>query len=139
MELLLKDRAQDVLENISPALAQGRTVIIDRYILSNAAYQGALPGGDPGAILAANKAFPWPDLTIILEVEVFEGLCRIGRRGETEEAFENAPYLSKVKEIYDRLSLPGLARLSSQAPPDEVFEAISKLAESLFSKPPLHP
>jgi dTMP kinase len=124
LELFVKDRAQDVEQNILPALAEGRTVIVDRYILSNAAYQGALPGGDPEAVLLANAQFPWPNLTFLLEIDPEEGLSRVAKRAEVETAFENAPYLAKVKAVYDAQILPGLIRLDSTRPQEEVFAAI---------------
>ena len=133
MEILIKDRAEDVELNIAPALAEGRAVLMDRYILSTAAYQGALPGGDPEAILAANANFPWPDATFLIEVEPSEGLGRVGRRGQIEAAFENAPYLSKVKEVYDRLNPPGLVRLNGMAPPDEVHAKITQVVADLMA------
>ena len=135
MSLLLKDRAEDVDNNISPALAQGRAVIMDRYILSNVAYQGALPGGDPDSILKANGKFPWPDLTFLLEVEVSEGLERVSKRGEVEEAFENAGYLEKVKKIFDAAACEGLVRLKSQFSKDLLFGRVKDVVDQFLSSP----
>jgi dTMP kinase len=41
LELFLKDRAEHVEQLIRPALEAGKVVILDRYYLSTAAYQGA--------------------------------------------------------------------------------------------------
>jgi dTMP kinase len=131
LDLFVKDRAQDVERNISPALAAGRVVILDRYILSNVAYQGALPGGDPEAIFAANAGFPWPERTFLLEIDVAGGLGRVSKRGAVETAFENAPYLARVKAVYDALDRPGLIRLDSSRPEAEVLERIVAEVQSL--------
>jgi dTMP kinase len=124
LEYLIKDRAHDVVLNIAPALAEGRTVIMDRYILSNVAYQGALPGGDPVAVIKANQGFPWPEATFLLEVGVLEGLRRASARGTLETAFENEAYLTEVKKVYDGLEAPGLVRLDGSLPEGEIFERV---------------
>jgi dTMP kinase len=38
MDYFVRDRAEDVAQNIGPALLAGRPVLADRYILSNVAY-----------------------------------------------------------------------------------------------------
>src|SRR5690606_18005812 len=61
-ELFLKDRQEDVHQNIQPVLDAGGIVCIDRYYISSMAYQGAL-GIDPAVIQRENEAFaPAPDL-----------------------------------------------------------------------------
>ncbi|MDR1608361.1 MAG: dTMP kinase [Deltaproteobacteria bacterium] len=121
LELFVQDRAEDVAQNIRPALSLGQVVILDRYIISNLIYQGAL-GLDLAEILKANQDFPWPDATIILDVDPAVGLKRVEFRGEPlQKAFENWPYLSKVKAILDDIEinlgphrLSGLFRLNAQ-------------------------
>jgi dTMP kinase len=132
--LFVKDRAEDVELNIKPALAAGRTVIVDRYILSNMAYQGGLPGGLPGRVLAANAAFPWPDLTFLLEIGVEAGLRRVAGRGAAEPTFENAPYLARVKAVYDSLRLPGVLRLDASLSKEAVFGRVVEAVEALMSR-----
>src|SRR6188472_1861497 len=48
LALFLKDRAEHVERLILPALEVGKVVLLDRYYLSTAAYQGAR-GADPAA------------------------------------------------------------------------------------------
>ncbi|MDR1676816.1 MAG: dTMP kinase, partial [Deltaproteobacteria bacterium] len=81
MKLFLADRAWDVEHNILPALKDNRCVIIDRYILSNVAYQGARGLMDPQLIFEANLPFPQPNLTFLLELSVQVGLGRVMDRG----------------------------------------------------------
>ncbi|MDR2443322.1 MAG: dTMP kinase [Deltaproteobacteria bacterium] len=123
IKLFVQDRSIDLEENIIPALNEGRTVIIDRYILSNVAYQGALCS--PKEVLEANQNFLWPHLTFILEIDVLTGLSRAKKRGPLQTAFENAPYLDKVKAIYDAFDGPGLIRLNAKLPIEEIFTSIT--------------
>lgn len=125
LDLFLKDRAEDVAQNIAPALLAGRPVICDRYILSNIAYQSAL-GLDEKYIRDRNQAFPWPDLTVILETPVETGLARIARsRAEgADAAFERPDFLGRVKKSFDRQNFPGLLRLNGQLPPAEITALI---------------
>ena len=54
LELFLRDREDDSRRNIIPALDSKRSVVMDRYFHSNAAYQGAM-GLEAGRILAENR------------------------------------------------------------------------------------
>ncbi|MDR1545961.1 MAG: dTMP kinase, partial [Deltaproteobacteria bacterium] len=128
MELFLADRAWDVRTNLEPALAQGRAVVMDRYLLSQAAYQGALGLQTPAEILQANAGFPWPDLTFVMEIAPDEGLARAAERGLTDPVFEKLDYLVKVKAVYDDFDLPGLLRLDARRPPAELAAEIGRQA-----------
>ena len=137
LELFVRDRAENVAQNIAPALLAGRPVIADRYILSNIAYQSAL-GLSEGRIQKANAAFPWPDLTVILNTPVETGLARIasGREGGPDIAFENRDYLSRVKEVFDRQHFPGLIRVDGQGEPQSITgQIVAALREKGFIRP----
>ena len=85
---------------LSPALAAGRVVILDRYYFSNAAYQGAA-GLDSAEILAQNQAFaPKPDLLLLLDLPPALGLSRIAARGDRANAFENEANLTRCRDIF---------------------------------------
>ena len=132
LDWFVRDRDEDVNKNIGPALLAGRPVLADRYILSNLAYQSAL-GLDEKFILKLNDRFPWPDLTVILEIPVETGLARIasGRAGGLDAAFELPDYLKKVKEGFDRQNLPGLLRLDGRQDPANSVQAIMNELEKL--------
>lgn len=92
-EALLHTAARhDHLERtVRPALANGQWVVCDRYVDSTVAYQGYGHGLAPETILSlhrqANMGF-MPDLTLILDLPVEEGLSRAGRRGSGEDRYE---------------------------------------------------
>ncbi|MFP4198095.1 MAG: dTMP kinase [Halanaerobium sp.] len=80
-EILLyaADRAQHVKEIIKPALKQGKIVISDRFADSNLAYQAAGRGLDYELVYQINDWVidsTWPDLTLLLDIDIKEGLKR---------------------------------------------------------------
>jgi dTMP kinase len=80
--LFMASRAQLIGEIIVPALAAGRTVLCSRFVSATCAYQGAA-GYDPRRVVElARFAIDthWPDVTVLLDVDVQEGFERIGRK-----------------------------------------------------------
>lgn len=87
--LMAADRAQHVVDVIRPALAQGCTVITDRYTPSSIAYQGYGRLLDPAEV--ANLS-AWatqelqPDLVLLLEVPLSVSVERTGGARDRLEA-----------------------------------------------------
>jgi len=124
LDFFVRDRAEDVDRNIGPALLAARPVLADRYILSNIAYQSAR-GLPEATILKANAPFPWPDLTILVEVPVKLGLARIAERtGGREAGFEEENYLELVRTVFDRQEGPGLFRVDGRTPPEAALALV---------------
>lgn len=125
LQYFLNDRRQHADELISPSLAAGKVVILDRYYFSTMAYQGAR-GFDPAEIRRLNEDFaPVPDLLIILDLDVDVALERIGVRGDTANEFEKRDNLERCREIF--LSLkdePFVAVIDSSGSLDDVQSAI---------------
>lgn len=121
LELFLADRREHVEQVIAPALAAGKTVILDRYYFSNMAYQGAI-GFDPTEIRRRNEAFaPVPDLLFILDLDVDTALSRIGGRGDTANEFEKRENLERCREIFLSLQNEPFARvIDTRGTMDEV-------------------
>lgn len=80
--LFMASRAQLVGEVIAPALTANHVVICDRFVSATCAYQGAAGYDIARIIELAGYAIgdTWPDLTIVLDIDVKEGFVRTGRR-----------------------------------------------------------
>jgi len=90
--LLMYAARRDHLERvIEPALSRGAWVVCDRFHDSTRAYQGAAGGADPALIKCLEDHVVGalvPNLTLILDLPVAEGLARAGGRGGGEDRFE---------------------------------------------------
>lgn len=126
-------RAQLVRERLAPLLDAGRTVVLDRYVDSSLAYQGAGRGLGVGEIAALN-AFATggltADLTFYLRVPPEVGAARLdGERDRLESA--GADFFARVVEAYDALAEAATDRyvvLDATRPPAEVLaEALKHL------------
>jgi dTMP kinase len=73
--LFAADRLDHLTSQIEPRLARGEDVILDRYILSSLAYQGATVSHE--FIAAANRYARKPDLTLFLYVPANIALDRV--------------------------------------------------------------
>lgn len=84
-------RRDHLVRTIWPALDAGRWVLSDRFADSTMAYQGYGHGVDRATIAmlyaAAVGTFK-PDLTIMLDIPVEDGLARAGARGNGEDRYE---------------------------------------------------
>lgn len=84
-------RRDHLVRTVWPALERGEWVISDRFADSTLAYQGYGHGLAPalleGLAAAATGGFR-PDLTLILDLPVPEGLRRAGGRGGAEDRYE---------------------------------------------------
>ena len=116
-DLFIADRREHVAEVIAPAMAQGETIVLDRYYYSTMAYQGAR-GMDPGAIESEHVDFaPRPDLLVLLDMPVEDALRRVTHsRGSTPDHFEGADYLARVRELFLSFSHPNLLVLDARQP-----------------------
>lgn len=109
-ELLLfaADRAQHVELLIKPALAEGRTVISDRYADATFAYQGAGRGFEPETVSSVIELATGglkPDLTLFFDVTVERAIERMNTRdgqGGTKNRMdtETAEFYAEVRKAY---------------------------------------
>ncbi len=103
-ELLLyaAARRQHLYELILPALDEGKVVITDRFSDSTSAYQGTGRGLEMGLIRELDRMVTGglkPDLTLILDIDVEEGLMRnrgAGKRDRLE--LEDVEFHKRVRE-----------------------------------------
>ena len=100
--LILAAARSDHLERlIRPALARGAWVLSDRFADSTRAYQGAAGGVAMGSLLALEALVlgdTRPELTLIFDLPVEEGLARADARGGADERFER-----KGRAFHERL------------------------------------
>lgn len=132
LALFLKDRAGHVETLIRPALQRGEVVILDRYYLSTAAYQGAR-GADPEGILAENEKFaPAPDLVLLLDFDPAGGLDRIRARGDQPNTFEELEQLREVRRIFSGLKRPFIRTVDAARSPEAVWEEARRYLDALL-------
>jgi dTMP kinase len=85
--LMFASRAQHLDEVIRPALHRGDTVLCDRFTDATWAYQGGgrgLPLDDIAALERLVHGDLQPDLTLLLDLPVEQGLRRASKRGESD-------------------------------------------------------
>jgi len=102
--LMFAARAQHLEQVIKPALAEGKWVVCDRFTDATYAYQGGGRGVDFQRIAQLEQ---WvqsnlrPDLTLLLDMPVQQGLQRAGQRS-TPDRFEREQqhFFERVRETY---------------------------------------
>ena len=90
--LMSASRHEHVEHVLRPALAAGDIVLCDRYNDSTRVYQGLVGGVPSDAIEALNNLACGglvPDLTILLDMDVADGLSRADGRDSSENRFES--------------------------------------------------
>ena len=104
--LYMAARVQLWQEKIAPALQQRKCVILDRWLSSTCAYQGHAGGfGIQRIIKIATDCLgkPWPDLTIILDVDLETASARLNRDLDRMER-KGDGYHQKVREGFLELA-----------------------------------
>jgi dTMP kinase len=104
--LYMAARAQLWGERIGPALEQGHCVVMDRWLSSTCAYQGHAGGfGIDKVIGIAADCLErvWPDLTIVLDVDLETAAKRLDRQLDRMEAKGN-DYHRDVRQGYLQLA-----------------------------------
>ena len=104
--LVFASRAQHLTELIRPALARGDTVLCDRFTDATWAYQGGgrgVPAEDIAVLERLVHGDLQPDLTLLLDLPVEQGLQRASRRSESDRFEEGSlGFFERVREAYLR-------------------------------------
>jgi len=102
--LMFAARAEHIARVIRPALAAGTWVLCDRFTDATYAYQGGGRGIDTQRIAAIET---WvqgdlrPDLTLILDLPVEQGLERAGKRsGPDRFEREDVAFFERIRQAY---------------------------------------
>ena len=100
--LFAADRLDHCEHELSPALAEGRVIICDRYLGSTLTFQVIDGDGElsPEWLRSINQPILEPDLTFLIDVPVEVSMERIIRRGKPLERFEVEQTLRRVRERY---------------------------------------
>jgi dTMP kinase len=102
--LFMASRAQLVADVIRPALAAGRTVVTDRFLLSTVVYQGHAGGLDPDQLWEVGRLATGglePDLTLVLDLPPDVARSRRNRPADRLEGRDEA-YHQRVREGFLR-------------------------------------
>ncbi len=131
--LFVADRAHHT-ERISRWLAEGRTVICDRYYASTLAYQSAALGDDMMGWLRElnDKVIIRPDLTLLLDLDPAAGMDRVNGRGAPSK-FEELEYLKRVRDAYLRVAEEdGFELIDASLPEEEVLARAMSMVEGVM-------
>lgn len=115
--LMFASRAQLVNALIKPALARGDYIVTDRFTDASFAYQGGGRGIEASDIRALETRFVGiqPDLTLLLDLSVDQGMARAQSRGQSLDRIESerhdfflnvrAAYLCRAAEDPQRIKV----------------------------------
>ena len=132
--LFAADRLDHVASVVEPALAAGKTVISDRYVLSSLAYQSVTsPEGAATLqfISDINGRALHPDLTLVFDVDPAVAEERRSLRGGPPELYEVRDVQRRLAAAYARAEelVPGDKVVHiPDGTPDEVFVRILEAA-----------
>jgi len=102
--LMFAARAQHLEELIKPALAKGQWVLCDRFTDATYAYQGGGRGLNKSHIATLEILVQGelrPELTLLLDIPVEQGLARAGERGELDRfEKEKVEFFERVRKTY---------------------------------------
>jgi len=104
--LYMAARVQLWAEGIAPALKEGKCVIVDRWLSSTCAYQGHAGGFDMEKVIEIARDSlerVWPDLTIVLDVDLKTAAQRLHRELDRMER-KGDGYHSRVREGFLKLA-----------------------------------
>ncbi len=139
--LFMASRAQLVAEVIDPALASGRVVVCDRFLLANVVYQGYGGGLDVGRLWDVGRLSTGdrePDLTLVLDLPLEAARSRRGRAPDRMESKARA-YQQRVRDgfLAEARRRPDRIRVIDAGPPVEVVQAhIRKEVERVLGAGP---
>lgn len=124
--LLFAARAEHLARVIHPALARGAWVLCDRFTDATYAYQGAgrgIPSGRIGQLETWVQGRLRPDLTLLFDLPVTQGLARAARRSPRDRfEREDLAFFERVRAGYR-------ARAAQQPDRHRLLDASRPLAE----------
>ncbi|MDR2203676.1 MAG: dTMP kinase [Nitrososphaerota archaeon] len=133
--LFAADRIEHIQNTISPALKEGKIVIVDRYIYSSLAYQGST-SMNIHWIETINTNAQKPDLSLFIDVAPEVVLDRLNRK---KSVMENLQTQQCVRQIYQKyVATDELKRIDGNENKNKVSDKL--YAEVMyFLKNTIHP
>jgi dTMP kinase len=134
--LYMAARVQLWAEGIAPALKEGKCVVLDRWLSSTCAYQGHAGGfGVERVIKIARDSLErvWPDLTIILDVDLKTAAQRMNRDLDRMER-KGGGYHSRVREGFLKLAegRPDFVVIDAARDPDAVHKEVVAAVQTVL-------
>jgi dTMP kinase len=134
--LYMAARAQLWAEGIRPALEEGRCVVLDRWLSSTCAYQGYAGGfGVERVIAIARDSLErvWPDLTVVLDVDVETAAKRLQRELDRMER-KGGGYHGRVREGFLKLAAgrPDFAVVDATAGLEVVHKEVVRIVQEVL-------
>ena len=139
MLLYMAARAQLVDEVIRPALAAGKTVVSDRFLLANVVYQGYAGGLDVAAVRTVGRVATggvMPDCIFLLDMSPQAALGRMGdqldrveSRGHEYRRRLRDGFLEEVAQWGDAIHV-----IDADRPVEAIQTEIRTIAEQLLAR-----
>ncbi len=133
-------RAQLVEQRVQPLLDQGAVVLLDRFVDSSLAYQGAGRALGIEDVRAVNRFATGglqPDRTLLLQIAPEQGRARQHERALEPDRLEREgeEFFAAIAAAYERLAREEPARIrvldASQSPESVLRDALAALADLL--------
>lgn len=138
--LFAADRQDHLEAEVLPLLAEGVSVVSDRYYHSSVAYQSLVAGRAPDAIpwiRELNKHARRPDVTIVLDVPAAVAEQRRRARGG-RELFDDAELQAQLTDFYAKLeghfSGEAIVHIAGDRPPDQVAADVHAAVQAAFAR-----
>ena len=138
-------RAQLVAERLTPLLAGGALVLLDRFVDSSLAYQGAGRRLGVEQVRAINDFATGgltPDRTLLLRIDQAAGRARQSDRGEEPDRLERQDdsFFETIAAAYEALAVNEPERFrvldASQPPATVLVAALAAISDLLTTKDP---
>lgn len=139
MMMFTTARTQLVQQVVKPAIESGKTVVLDRYILSTVVYQGHAGGLDPDELWKVNQIATeglLPDVTFVLDLRVDVAITRLGKSLDRMES-RGIEYMQKVRDGFlkeadrwpDKIEI-----IDSDRRVDEIQNEIRTVSQQYFDR-----
>lgn len=125
LQLFIDDRKESVSRNILPSLQEGKTVILDRYYFSTAAYQANSHRSSKDILdMNLKENFPIPDYLFYLDISVEKAMERIKSTRGNLDRFETIEKLEIIDKNYRSILPDSTIYIDATLKPEELIQKI---------------